>query len=102
MGAGGAFWAIRAAYQILRGREGGLGGLGDVKLMAGLGAALGPLDLPLMVLLASLASLAAALTGIVTTGGQRPAATTPPCPSVPRWRRRAGFCGWRAICRSEC
>jgi len=70
----GAFWAIRAAYQILRGREGL--GLGDVKLMAGLGAALGPLDLPLMVLLASLASLAAALTGIVTTG-QRPAATTP-------------------------
>ncbi|WP_198389267.1 prepilin peptidase [Roseovarius faecimaris] len=55
------FAALRWGYRALRGREGL--GLGDVKLMAGLGAALGPHDLPLMLLLASLAALAAALAG---------------------------------------
>lgn len=57
----GSFWAIRWGYRRLRGREGL--GLGDVKLMAGLGAALGPYDLPLMLLLASLSALAVALVG---------------------------------------
>lgn len=56
-----AFAALRWGYRALRGREGL--GLGDVKLMAGLGAALGPHDLPLMLLLASLTTLAAALAG---------------------------------------
>lgn len=60
IGAGG-FWVLRWGYRQLRGREGL--GLGDVKLMTGLGAALGPYDLPLMLLLASLTALAVALAG---------------------------------------
>lgn len=54
----GVFLALRLAYSGLRGREGL--GLGDVKLMAGLGAAFGPWDLPLLVLIAALGALAAA------------------------------------------
>ncbi|WP_136439664.1 prepilin peptidase [Pacificoceanicola onchidii] len=55
----GAFFLIRVLYRTLRGREGL--GLGDVKLMAGLGAFAGPFDLPLLVLIASLGGLIAAL-----------------------------------------
>lgn len=55
----GSFWALRFAYHRLRGVEGL--GLGDVKLMAGLGAYAGPLDLPLLVLLAALAGLTGGL-----------------------------------------
>ena len=62
----GAFLALRAGYRVWRGREGL--GLGDVKLMAGLGALAGPYDLPLLVLLAALAGLAAALAGSVVAG----------------------------------
>lgn len=57
----GSFLALRLAYHAWRGREGL--GLGDIKLMAGLGAATGPWLLPHMVLLAALAALAAALAG---------------------------------------
>ena len=57
----GSFLALRLGYRALRGREGL--GLGDVKLMAGLGAALGPLDLPLMLLVAALTALAVAVAG---------------------------------------
>ncbi|MFK7940745.1 MAG: A24 family peptidase [Roseovarius sp.] len=59
----GGFWALRWGYRAVRGREGL--GLGDVKLMAGLGAALGPYDLPLMLLLASLTALAVAGVGMM-------------------------------------
>lgn len=62
----GAFWLLRIAYRAARGREGL--GLGDVKLMAGLGALVGPHDLPLLVLIAALAALLAAL---LTRGGLR-------------------------------
>ncbi|GGF50134.1 leader peptidase (prepilin peptidase) / N-methyltransferase [Mameliella alba] len=55
----GSFMALRIAYAALRGREGL--GLGDVKLMAGLGALTGPAQLPLLVLVAALMALAAAL-----------------------------------------
>ncbi|MBY6113193.1 prepilin peptidase [Mameliella alba] len=55
----GSFLALRIAYHSLRGREGL--GLGDVKLMAGLGALTGPFDLPLLVLIAALTALAAAV-----------------------------------------
>ncbi|SMX40810.1 prepilin peptidase [Maliponia aquimaris] len=55
----GAFLALRAGYKALRGREGL--GLGDVKLMAGLGALTGAAGLPLLVLIAALAALATAL-----------------------------------------
>ncbi len=51
----GSFWLIRIAYARLRGREGL--GMGDVKLMAGLGAGLGAQALPLLVLLAALGAL---------------------------------------------
>lgn len=53
----GIFLLLKLGYRALRGREGL--GMGDVKLMAGLGAALGPLNLPLMLLIASLAALTA-------------------------------------------
>lgn len=46
-----SFALLRTVYTALRGREGL--GLGDVKLMAGLGAATGPADLPLLVLIAA-------------------------------------------------
>jgi leader peptidase (prepilin peptidase) / N-methyltransferase len=55
----GAFWLIRVAYRQLRQRQGL--GLGDVKLMAGLGALTGPWLLPHMLLLAALLALAGAL-----------------------------------------
>ncbi|CUH63471.1 Pectic enzymes secretion protein OutO [Thalassovita gelatinovora] len=54
----GAFLALRLGYHAIRGREGL--GLGDVKLMAGLGAFAGPLDLPLLVLIAAFGALAVA------------------------------------------
>ena len=54
----GSFWAVRALYRRLRGQEGL--GLGDVKLMAGLGALIGPWDLSLMVLLAASGTLVVA------------------------------------------
>jgi leader peptidase (prepilin peptidase)/N-methyltransferase len=50
-----SFLAIRIAYHKLRGREGL--GLGDVKLMAGIGAAVGILLLPIVVLIAALSAL---------------------------------------------
>lgn len=55
----GAFLAIRISYRAIRGRDGL--GLGDVKLMAGLGALMGVAQLPLMVLIAAVLALAAAL-----------------------------------------
>lgn len=63
----GSFLLLRIGYRWLRGREGL--GLGDVKLMAGLGAALGPEQLPVMVLLATLTSLATALIHAARGGG---------------------------------
>lgn len=55
----GSFWLIQISYRRLRGRDGL--GLGDVKLMTGLGALSGPLLLPYLVLWAALGALAAAL-----------------------------------------
>lgn len=54
----GSFMVLRLGYRVVRGRDGL--GFGDVKLMAGLGAALGPFALPHMLLLAALAALVAA------------------------------------------
>jgi leader peptidase (prepilin peptidase)/N-methyltransferase len=62
----GSFALLRWGYWALRGREGL--GLGDVKLMAGLGAWVGPWDLPLLVLVAS----AGALTVALVSGALRP------------------------------
>lgn len=55
----GSFLALRLGYKALRGREGL--GMGDVKLMAGLGALTGPMQLPLLVLVASLGALCVTL-----------------------------------------
>lgn len=55
----GSFAALRWGYSRLRGRVGL--GLGDVKLMAGLGAFAGPFALPQLILIAALAALAGAL-----------------------------------------
>lgn len=56
------FLALRIGYQAMRKREGL--GLGDVKLMAGLGAFAGPWDLPLLLLIASLGALLAGVVGL--------------------------------------
>lgn len=58
LGAGlgaGAFLALRSGYAAATGREGM--GLGDVKLMAGIGAGLGPLALPWVALIAAASAL---------------------------------------------
>ncbi|MCC5969530.1 MAG: prepilin peptidase [Pararhodobacter sp.] len=52
---GGSFWALRLAYRQITGREGM--GMGDVKLMAGIGAGLGAAALPMVTLLAGLSAL---------------------------------------------
>ena len=57
--AGGSFYALRAAYYRFRGVEGL--GLGDVKLAAVAGAWLGLEPLPMLVLAAAVAALAAVL-----------------------------------------
>lgn len=62
----GSFLALRLGYRALRGREGL--GLGDVKLMGGLGALTGPWDLALMVLIAALLAL---LVAALSKGGWR-------------------------------
>ncbi len=54
----GSFALVRLLYHALRGREGL--GLGDVKLMAGLGALVGADQIAILVLLAALLTLAAA------------------------------------------
>lgn len=59
--AAGLFWVVRILYRHLRGRAGL--GLGDVKLMAGLGALCGPWLLPHLMLLAALMALAGAVIG---------------------------------------
>lgn len=55
----GSFAALRWGYHRLRGRAGL--GLGDVKLMGGLGAYAGPWDLPLLVLTGAVLGLGLAL-----------------------------------------
>ncbi|SPH27486.1 Type 4 prepilin-like proteins leader peptide-processing enzyme [Ascidiaceihabitans donghaensis] len=55
----GSFWAVRVAYKKLRGRDGL--GLGDVKLMVGLGALAGPYELPVLVLVGAVIGLGLAL-----------------------------------------
>ncbi|WP_135507067.1 prepilin peptidase [Roseovarius aestuariivivens] len=57
----GVFIILRVGYRVIRRREGL--GLGDIKLMAGLGAAIGSWNLPAMLLTASLAALAVAAAG---------------------------------------
>lgn len=52
---GGSFLALRLGYRALAGREGM--GLGDVKLMAGIGAGLGAAALPVVALLAGVSAL---------------------------------------------
>jgi leader peptidase (prepilin peptidase)/N-methyltransferase len=64
----GSFAALRSGYRWLRGREGL--GLGDVKLMAGLGAFAGPFDLPLLVLVGAVLGLAFA---VLVRGADKPA-----------------------------
>lgn len=54
----GAFWTLRICYQTLRGREGL--GLGDVKLMAGIGAGLGAMALPVVTLVAAMLAIGVA------------------------------------------
>lgn len=69
----GSLALIGWGYQRLRGRMGL--GLGDAKLLAAAGTWLGPWSLPVLVLIASLAGLAAVL--ILALAGRRVDATTP-------------------------
>ncbi len=64
---------VRVGYHRVRGREGL--GAGDVKLMAGIGAALPPQALPWVTLVAALLALAAVL--LVTAWRQRAHAAAP-------------------------
>lgn len=63
----GAFWAVNEAFRRMRGVDGL--GLGDAKLLAAIGAWFGWQALPLVVLIASLASLA--VLGALRLGGAR-------------------------------
>ncbi|PKP85183.1 MAG: hypothetical protein CVT80_04015 [Alphaproteobacteria bacterium HGW-Alphaproteobacteria-2] len=65
-----AFAALRQGYRALRGHEGL--GMGDVKLMAGIGAGLGLAALPMVTLIAALAALA--LAGLARLRGDGSAA----------------------------
>jgi len=69
---GGLLWAIGRLYALVRGRA-GMGG-GDPKLLAGIGAWVGVLQLPLVLLGAGLVGLAAA--AAMRARGQKVAATT--------------------------
>ncbi|SLN46915.1 Type 4 prepilin-like proteins leader peptide-processing enzyme [Roseovarius gaetbuli] len=55
----GVFWVIRVFYQQLRGREGL--GLGDVKLMGGIGVGLGATALPVVALIAAITAMLVAI-----------------------------------------
>lgn len=79
LGAGlgaGLLWGVRAVYFRWRGVEGL--GLGDVKLMVGLGALVGVSRLPLVVLLASLLALAVFVLCIARTHRSQGLATAIP------------------------
>ena len=83
----GAFLVLQIGYKALRGREGL--GTGDVKLMAGLGAALGPWNLPLMLLIASLAALASTVADSLVS--RRPMTATRPLPFGASLAAATGF-----------
>ena len=63
---GASFWAVAAAYRLIRAREGL--GLGDAKLFAAAGAWLGWAALPSVLLIASAAGLIAALSARLIRG----------------------------------
>lgn len=63
---GGLLWALAAGYQLLRGVEGM--GLGDVKLLAMLGAWLGLRSLPVILLVSSVTGALAGLGVMLATG----------------------------------
>ena len=70
LGAAAVLWALAAAYRSLRGRPGL--GLGDVKMIAGIGAALGPLALPWVTLVAAALAIAGAALRRSAPGGAQP------------------------------
>lgn len=69
----GAFLVIRIVYQKVRGREGL--GLGDVKLMGGIGAGLGATALPVVALIAAMAAMFVAIF-VGWRKGERPGSST--------------------------
>jgi leader peptidase (prepilin peptidase) / N-methyltransferase len=88
--AGGAFYAIRVGYRMLRGVEGL--GLGDVKFVAALGAWLGASALPWLVLLASVTALTVEAARAFTL------ATRPQATARSPFGLHLALAGWAMIC----
>lgn len=78
--AGGLLWLVRFGYQRLRGREGL--GLGDVKLMAAIGALVGPHDVLWVLVGGAFIGIVLILSGRAAAGGMAPLGAAVAAPAL--------------------